>query len=106
MTILTTTTAAARAANLTKIYGSDATMVTALDDNGLTRLRRDRLGFVFQAYNLLPQLTASENITLPLDLARTGAIHVEVERYGIEQAPEAYQRLHDGAVRGRAVVVP
>ena len=41
-----------------------------------------------------------------LDLARAGAIHVEVERYGIEQAPEAYQRLHDGEVRGRAVVVP
>jgi propanol-preferring alcohol dehydrogenase len=41
-----------------------------------------------------------------LDLARAGAIHVEVERYGMDQAPEAYQRLHDGAVRGRAVVVP
>jgi alcohol dehydrogenase, propanol-preferring len=41
-----------------------------------------------------------------LDLARAGAIHVEGERYGIEQAPEAYQRLHDGEVRGRAVVVP
>jgi putative ABC transport system ATP-binding protein len=116
----TTTTAAARAVDLTKVYGSGATAVTALDDvnvafehgeltaimgpsgsgkstllhvmagldsptaghtyigdtdiarlddEGLTRLRRDRLGFVFQAFNLLPQLTASENITLPLDLA-------------------------------------
>ena len=45
------------------------TDVSALDDNGLTRLRRDRIGFVFQAYNLLPQLTAAENITLPLALA-------------------------------------
>ena len=41
-----------------------------------------------------------------LDLARAGAIHVEVERYGLDQAPEAYRRLHDGAIRGRAVVVP
>ena len=40
-----------------------------LSDKELTRLRRDRLGFVFQAYNLLPMLTAAENITLPLDLA-------------------------------------
>jgi putative ABC transport system ATP-binding protein len=35
----------------------------------LTRLRRDRIGFVFQAFNLLPTLTAAENILLPLDLA-------------------------------------
>ena len=45
------------------------TDISTLDDAGLTALRRDRLGFVFQAFNLLPQLTALENITLPLDLA-------------------------------------
>jgi putative ABC transport system ATP-binding protein len=43
--------------------------LSALDDAGLTRLRRDRLGFVFQAFNLVPVLTALENITLPLTLA-------------------------------------
>ena len=41
-----------------------------------------------------------------LDLARAGAIHVEVERYTIDQAPDAYRKLHDGTIRGRAVVVP
>ncbi len=40
-----------------------------LDDKGLTRLRRDRIGFVFQAFNLVPTLTARENITLPATLA-------------------------------------
>jgi putative ABC transport system ATP-binding protein len=122
-TLETTRTApAARAVDLTKVYGSGETAVTALDhvsvafgqaeltaimgpsgsgkstllhtmagldsptsghafigdtdiarldDAGLTRLRRDRLGFVFQAFNLLPQLTAAENIRLPLDLAGT-----------------------------------
>jgi putative ABC transport system ATP-binding protein len=40
-----------------------------LDDAALTRLRRDRLGFVFQAFNLVPVLTALENITLPITLA-------------------------------------
>ncbi len=40
-----------------------------LDDGGLTRLRRDRIGFVFQYFNLVPTLTAAENITLPADLA-------------------------------------
>jgi len=41
----------------------------SLNDKRLTRLRRDRVGFVFQAFNLLPTLTAEENITLPLALA-------------------------------------
>ncbi|GAA3356650.1 ABC transporter ATP-binding protein [Saccharopolyspora gregorii] len=45
------------------------TALTGLDDVALTELRRDRIGFVFQAFNLLPTLTAWENITLPLDLA-------------------------------------
>ena len=45
------------------------TQVTGLDDRGLTRLRRERLGFVFQSFNLLPMFTAEQNILLPLDLA-------------------------------------
>ena len=45
------------------------TNVTALDDKALTILRRDRVGFVFQSFNLVPTLTALENIRLPLDLA-------------------------------------
>jgi putative ABC transport system ATP-binding protein len=40
-----------------------------LDDAALTELRRDRIGFVFQSFNLVPMLSAAENITLPLDLA-------------------------------------
>jgi putative ABC transport system ATP-binding protein len=43
--------------------------VVGLNDKELTALRRDRVGFVFQQYNLLPTLTAAENITLPLDIA-------------------------------------
>ncbi len=115
-----TTTAAARATSLSKIYGSGDTRVAALDgvdveieagrytaimgpsgsgkstlmhclagldsisegqvwigdtevstlsDKALTMLRRDSVGFVFQAFNLIPTLTALENITLPLDIA-------------------------------------
>jgi putative ABC transport system ATP-binding protein len=44
------------------------TDLTTLSDRDLTLLRRDRLGFVFQAFNLVPTLTAEENITLPLRL--------------------------------------
>ncbi len=43
--------------------------ISTLDDSGLTRLRRDRIGFVFQSFNLVPTLTAEENILLPADLA-------------------------------------
>ena len=42
-----------------------------LSERDLTLLRRDKVGFIFQAYNLLPTLTARENLTLPLDLAGT-----------------------------------
>jgi putative ABC transport system ATP-binding protein len=45
------------------------TDLSSLDDKALTLLRRDQVGFIFQAFNLLPTLTALENITLPLDLA-------------------------------------
>jgi putative ABC transport system ATP-binding protein len=120
MTVTTTAGAAARAENLSKIYGEGEAEVRALDgvsvafatgrftaimgpsgsgkstlmhvcagldaattgtvhigetnlttlgDAALTRLRRDRVGFIFQAYNLVPTLTALENITLPLDIA-------------------------------------
>jgi putative ABC transport system ATP-binding protein len=45
------------------------TDLSQLDDKGLTLLRRERIGFVFQAFNLVPTLTAQENIELPLSLA-------------------------------------
>jgi putative ABC transport system ATP-binding protein len=45
------------------------TDLTTLSERRLTELRRDRIGFIFQAFNLVPVLTAQENITLPLDLA-------------------------------------
>ncbi|MFE7109373.1 ABC transporter ATP-binding protein [Streptomyces sp. NPDC057575] len=114
------TTVAARATDLSKVYGEGETRVTALDqvsvdfprgeftaimgpsgsgkstlmhcvagldsfsggsvrigetelgslkDKQLTQLRRDKIGFIFQAFNLLPTLTAYENITLPMDIA-------------------------------------
>src|SRR5688572_13452999 len=43
--------------------------VTRMDDTELTKLRRDHIGFIFQFFNLLPMLTAAENIVLPLKLA-------------------------------------
>ncbi|MGR6998176.1 zinc-binding dehydrogenase [Yinghuangia aomiensis] len=41
-----------------------------------------------------------------LDLARAGSVKVHVETYGIDEAPKAYERLHEGKIRGRAVILP
>src|SRR5438477_6374072 len=51
-----------------EIVGHD---ITSMSDNELTKLRRKHIGFVFQFFNLLPMLTAAENVTLPLRLAGT-----------------------------------
>src|SRR3954452_18262252 len=66
----------------------DGQELSTLDDKGLTQLRRDRLGFVFQAFNLVPVLTAEENIRLPLTLA------------GRKPDPERLARLIDAVGLG------
>jgi putative ABC transport system ATP-binding protein len=61
----------------------DEVEITDLDDADLTRLRRDKLGFIFQFFNLLPVLTAEENVVLPLSIA------------GEKPDPEWLERLID-----------
>ncbi|MGK5529884.1 ABC transporter ATP-binding protein [Streptomyces sp. URMC 129] len=60
-------------AGLDSVSGGSArigdTELTGLSDKKLTKLRRDRIGFIFQAFNLLPTLNAIENIRLPMDIA-------------------------------------
>jgi predicted ABC-type transport system involved in lysophospholipase L1 biosynthesis ATPase subunit len=56
----------------------DGTELSGLDEAALTRLRRDKLGFVFQGYNLVQVLNAEENILLPLTLA---GLEPDLERY-------------------------
>ncbi|GMA33058.1 hypothetical protein GCM10025875_30500 [Litorihabitans aurantiacus] len=56
------------AASAGQVFLGD-TELTALGDDALTRLRRQRVGFVFQSFNLLPMFTAEQNILLPLELA-------------------------------------
>ena len=53
-----------------RVFLGDAEL-SALSEKQLTLIRRDKIGFVFQAYNLVPTLNALENITLPMSLART-----------------------------------
>ncbi|MGH1505532.1 MAG: ABC transporter ATP-binding protein [Acidimicrobiales bacterium] len=62
-------------AGLDRLSGGEAFIgdvpISSLRDADLTKLRRDKIGFIFQAFNLIPTLSARENITLPLDLAGT-----------------------------------
>lgn len=60
----------------------EGTDMAALDDDGRTLLRRRRIGFIFQSFNLLPTLSAEENVTLPLLLDGVGA--VEARRRALE----------------------
>jgi putative ABC transport system ATP-binding protein len=82
----------------------------ALDDEELARLRRRRIGFVFQFFNLLPTLTLSENIALPLMLdgandretgERTGAL---IERIGLNARATHYPAELSGGEMQRAAV--
>jgi putative ABC transport system ATP-binding protein len=54
--------------------------LTELDDRALTQLRRDRIGFIFQTFNLLPVLNAEENILLPLSIAGRTPDHAWFEQ--------------------------
>jgi putative ABC transport system ATP-binding protein len=54
--------------------------ISSMPDRRLTKLRRTHIGFVFQSFNLLPTLTAEENITLPLAIARSKPSKAEVDR--------------------------
>ena len=65
----------------------DGVPIVGLKERELTRLRREKVGFVFQSFNLLPMLTAAENLTLPLDIGGRqpdrGFLAALVERIGL-----------------------
>jgi putative ABC transport system ATP-binding protein len=71
----------------------DGTEITELNDKRLTLLRRHNIGFIFQFFNLLPTLTAEENILLPLQIAGTKPEHEWVESV-IERVGLGDRRRH------------
>ena len=70
----------------------DGVEITRLKEKKLTRLRRDKIGFIFQSFNLLATLTADENIVLPLSLARRKAD--EAWRHSVIEAVGLQDRLN------------
>ena len=88
----------------------DGVDIGALDETRRTLLRRERIGFVFQAFHLLPHLTIAQNVRLPLDLAgmdRTEAdrrTHEMLEAVGIGALAEDYPRVASGGEAQRAAI--
>lgn len=88
----------------------DGRDLSQLNDDQLTRLRRERLGFVFQFFNLLPTLTVLENIALPLQLAGVAARQAEAraqalaERVGLSQRLRHYPQQLSGGEMQRAAI--
>ncbi|GIE77246.1 ABC transporter ATP-binding protein [Actinoplanes philippinensis] len=77
------------------------TDLTRLDETRLTRLRRDRIGFVFQSFNLLPTLTAEQNVALPMRLAgrrpADGEVREALARVGLaDRARHRPQEMSGG----------
>ena len=88
----------------------DGAGVTALDDTERTLLRRDRIGFVFQAFHLLPHLTVAQNVALPLSLAGTGRQQAVARvgdllaAVGLADAAGSYPRELSGGEMQRAAI--
>ena len=86
----------------------DGTELSALDEDGRARLRAARVGFVFQAFHLLPNLTALENVMLPLELAGRGDAHSAagevLERVGLEKRLHHYPKQLSGGEQQRVAL--
>jgi putative ABC transport system ATP-binding protein len=88
----------------------DGVDLHALDDSARTLLRRDRMGFVFQAFHLLPHLTVAQNVRLPLDLARASRHEADervasmLEAVGLAAAAADYPRALSGGEAQRTAI--
>ncbi len=92
-----------------EIWISD-TNITALDERALTLFRRDHIGFVFQFFNLIPTLTALENVSLPFELQGKPRRHSEqraralLERVGLVHRADAYPDRLSGGEQQRVAI--
>lgn len=88
----------------------DGVDIARLDDTARTLLRRERIGFVFQAFHLLPHLTIAQNVRLPLDLAKVDRAaadrrtHEMLEAVGIPELASDYPRTVSGGEAQRAAI--
>jgi putative ABC transport system ATP-binding protein len=86
----------------------EGTDLTRLDEDGRARLRAERVGFVFQAFHLIPALTALENVMLPLELAGSAdarrAATETLTRVGLKDRTRHYPRQLSGGEQQRVAI--
>lgn len=84
----------------------DATDIAALDDDAATRLRREKFGFVFQAFHILPHLTVAQNVALPLLLnhAATGRAQEMLDAVGLGARAQDFPRQLSGGEMQRVAI--
>ena len=86
----------------------DGVDIFALDEDGRAALRKEKLGFVFQSFQLLPHLTAVENVMLPLELAGDGAARAKAEamlgRVGLASRFKHYPKFLSGGEQQRVAL--
>ena len=94
----------------TGVYRLDGRDVTRLDDDALAGVRRERIGFVFQFFHLVPRLTAAENVELPLTLAgvapaeRRERVRAALAAYGLEDRTHHRPDQLSGGQRQRVAI--
>ena len=86
----------------------DGTVLSSLDEDGRARVRADKVGFVFQNFQLLPSLTALENVMLPLELRgdadARGPAEAELARVGLGERLQHYPRQLSGGEQQRVAL--
>lgn len=86
----------------------DGQELTRLDESTLTAFRRDRVGFVFQAYNLISSLTVADNVALPMDFARkpvrSGAVPLILEQLGLGDRARSFPAQLSGGEQQRVAI--
>jgi putative ABC transport system ATP-binding protein len=89
-------------------YRLDQKEVGALDDDALSRVRNEKIGLVFQSYNLLPRMTALENVELPLLYGATGedgqAARAALEAVGLEERAQHWPSQLSGGQQQRVAI--
>ena len=86
----------------------DGTDITALDEDGLARLRGEKIGFVFQFFHLIPSLTAFENVAVPMEIARASNVHERanalLEEVGLKGRAHHYPSQLSGGEQQRVAL--
>lgn len=82
----------------------DGQVITSLSDKALTKFRRDHVGFIFQQYYLLPDMTIEKNVRMGADLAGNGEYRSLIKAVGLAEKTAKYPAEFSGGEQQRAAI--